>query len=173
MGLLRQLWGRCRFDILLKPDVDLTTRTPKVIVNALALYWATYPRTKRQRIVTANSALGSKDLGPTRTGGLSLAARASTPFIIPPQAIRSRGELQRQDTNDPYTNPFALPRYIPKNPEPEVRITAESQTSTGKASQGIWAFVSRLLPRRPTAAGEEGQRRALEVGFCCSPANSF
>ncbi|KAK7032276.1 F-actin-capping protein subunit beta [Paramarasmius palmivorus] len=134
-----------------------------VIVNALALYWATYPRAKRQRIVTANSALGSKDLGPTRTGGLSLAARASTPFIIPPQAVRSRGELQRQDTNDPYTNPFALPRYIPKNPEPEVRITAESQTSTGKASQGIWAFVSRLLPRRPTAAGEEGQRRALEV----------
>uniref|UniRef100_A0A0W0EUV2 Transmembrane protein n=1 Tax=Moniliophthora roreri TaxID=221103 RepID=A0A0W0EUV2_MONRR len=136
-----------------------------VIVNSLALYWATYPRTQRQRPVTISSGVGSKDVGPTAAGGISIAARASSPFIIPPQAVRSRNDLERQGRDsDPYTNPFALPQYIPKEPQPEVRVTAQPHASTDDTPRGIWNLLSRLVRKKPVA-DEEGHRRRLEVSM--------
>lgn len=118
---------------------------PQVILNALALFWVTGTRKARPMSTTMVSdhrgilKYSSPNGSPSATA--SRAAQSIPPVPVPPipqitvrpptarstlapslhtPAARSNPSLHARYPE----NPFARPTFIPKNPEPEIRISA-------------------------------------------------
>lgn len=91
-----------------------------MIVNAYALYWATGSRKRKGKTPTFPSGIVSKDLN-------VVAQYRGEPRNPSPR----RNTLQRESQ---LYNPFARPMFEPKNPEPEVHISAGNPEPNQAAS---------------------------------------
>ncbi|KAF9267975.1 hypothetical protein L218DRAFT_919881 [Marasmius fiardii PR-910] len=115
-----------------------------VIVNAVALYWATLPKNQRQRAPTI-SMVGTNDVGSIFTVNRLTGDRVSIPLVItPPQpAICNVPEELKRRSVDHHTNPFVPPKFMPKNPQPRVTIIAQPELTTPR--YGTLKSVSGIL----------------------------
>ncbi|KAF9266119.1 hypothetical protein L218DRAFT_996892 [Marasmius fiardii PR-910] len=132
-----------------------------VIVNAVALYWATLPtKNQRQRVPTI-SVVGANDAGSMFTVTTSGGRRLSmAPFATPAQAAMYSG-VQESYPIDHYTNPFVAPRYVPQSAFPQVSVSAQSELATPPPCYGVFDSMSRLLKRGETPKSDED--RPIEV----------
>jgi hypothetical protein len=119
-----------------------------VIVNAVALYWATLLKNQRQRTPTI-SIVSTNNVGSVFTVNRATDRRVSMPILItPPQpAMCNVPEELKRRSADHYTNPFIPAKFVPKNPQPQVSITAQPELATPPPRHGLLKSVSGIFKR--------------------------
>ncbi|KAF9269234.1 hypothetical protein L218DRAFT_428406 [Marasmius fiardii PR-910] len=134
--------------------VCLGSCSADVIVNAVALYWATLPQHQRQR-APIMSIVGPKDVG----GVFATGRRVSN---APPQAEMCDDGLNDLQYADHSANSPATPGSISKNSQlAQERFTALSELATLPPCHGLLKSVSRILKR--TEDSKSDNKQPIEV----------